>query len=762
MNFTRLDFEQARMKHLQFKMQLQSILNGAAIDPAPVLSEYKCELGKWIYEHALQYFSYIPEVQQLEQVHAEIHACARKLINWYETGKVALAQEGLTEIEAIAEKVVFLLSRIEAQIMGYRNEAVFNESRFRESLQQAPVGIAIFRGKDMVIEMANAMYLTLITRPLKKVLGRSLYDVLPEVTDTVKPMLDEVWDTGIPRYGNEFPVTLYRNGLPEKVYFNFVYQPLKNAVGEIDGVMVAATDVTIAVAAKHDLVESENQFRNLVTQSPIAMAIFKGRDMVIDMANDAMLKHMWRRTAEEVIGKRVLDAFPELVGQKFPELLIQVYESGVSHKEKEAVAYVESHDGMKKFYLDFEYRPLFDLEKNVYAIMATVYDVTERKETEMALRLSEEKFRVLGETLPQLIWTTDADGVMNYASHSYSDYTGIEMAELVAGGWFNAIHAEDMKKNMATWQKAKETGESYQIEHRMRKEDGSYRWFLTRAVAQKDADGHVKMWVGSSTDIHEGKLFIDQLEAEVAERTRALQRSNDELRNSNEELAQFAYVASHDLQEPLRKIQTFASRLLETENHISDKGRDYFNRMQAAAQRMRQLIEDLLTFSRASNNGEQLFEYVDLTHVLQRVKEQLGDQIEKKGARVEYDLLPVLSVIPYQVEQLFMNLLNNALKFGRQGVKPEIKVKMEDHVYTVVGGIPYHRITVSDNGIGFDPQFSERIFQVFQRLHVKNQFEGTGIGLAICRKIMDNHGGFIEAEGKPDEGAVFTLLFPVV
>ncbi|WP_343668979.1 PAS domain-containing protein [Chitinophaga sp.] len=641
-------------------------------------------------------------------------------------------------------------------------DAINNESRFRESVEQAPVGIAIFRTRDMVIEMANAMYLELIARPMEAVVGRSLYDVLPEVKELAKPLLDNVWDTVSPYYGNEFPVTLIRHGVPELMYFNFVYQPLKNTKGEINGVMLAATDVTAAVAAKHTLVESETRFRNLVMQSPIAMAIFKGRDMVIDMANITMLKTMWRRSSEEVTGRALLDVFPELEGQPFPKLLQQVFNTGLAHQEKGAVAYVDGPDGMRKFYLDFEYSPLFDLEKNVYGIMATVYDVTERKEQEMALRLSEEKFRVLGETLPQMIWTTDGEGRLTYASRKYFEFTGMTLHELHGAGWFNVIHPEDLVKNLPIWREAVAKGMEYQFEHRMRRSDGTYRWYLTRTVPQKDAEGNVNMWVGSATDIHEGRMFIDKLEAEVQERTKELQRSNDDLRNSNEELAQFAYVASHDLQEPLRKIQTFASRLLDTEfNNISDKGKDYFSRMQAAAQRMRQLIEDLLTFSRASNNGDQLFEYVDLTLVLTRVRELLSDQIDKKDALIVYDLLPVLSAIPYQIEQLFTNLLNNALKFSRKGMKPIIEVKMEDSVYTLVGGLPYHKITIADNGIGFDPQFSERIFQVFQRLHVRNQFEGTGIGLAICKKIMDNHKGMITAAGKPGEGSVFTLLFPV-
>ena len=641
-------------------------------------------------------------------------------------------------------------------------QGMSTEMRFRNSVEQAPMGIAILRGPEMIVEMANARYLELVDRNREALLGISLYEGVPEVKEAVKPLLDEVISTGMPHHGNDFPVILFRKGQLKMVYFNFVYQPLRNTTGVVDGVMVVATDVTEQVIAKHALQESENQFRNLVTQSPIAMTIFKGEELVIDMANHAMLDRLWRRTPEDVQGKKLLDVFPELEGQPFPMLLQKVYNTGLAHREKEALAYVDGPDGMRKFYLDYEYAPLFDLEKKVYAIMATVYDVTERKENEMALCLSEERFRMLGDSMPQLIWTMDKEGSLNYCSKKLLEFVGLEMDEILHHGLLRAIHPDDRAGSLEAWNAAVRSGTLYTYEHRFLKADGTVRWQLSRAVPHRGEDGNVNIWIGTSTDIHDGKLFIDELEAKVQERTKALQRSNDDLRRSNAELAQFAYVASHDLQEPLRKIQTFASRLVDTEfKNLSEKGKDYFARMQASSLHMRQLIEDLLAFSRTNNNGEQLFEYVDLSQVLASVKEQLSEQTEKKGALIHCDPLPVLAVIPYQIEQLFMNLLNNALKFSQVGVKPVIDIRMLDTEYTLIKGIPYHKITIADNGIGFDPQFSERIFQVFQRLHVRKEYEGTGIGLAICKKIMDNHNGFISATGKPDEGAVFTLMFPV-
>jgi signal transduction histidine kinase len=239
-----------------------------------------------------------------------------------------------------------------------------------------------------------------------------------------------------------------------------------------------------------------------------------------------------------------------------------------------------------------------------------------------------------------------------------------------------------------------------------------------------------------------------------------------ELIIANKELLAFTYISSHDLQEPLRKIQTFVTIILENENkNLSEKGKYNFQRMQLAAGRMQQLIDDLLAFSRINTTDHQ-FEKTDLNLIIEEVKNELRDTIQEKHAIIEATAICPVNIIPFQFRQLMYNLISNALKFSNPDVPSHIIIKS-----SIIKGSElqnnnfapekkYCHIVVKDNGIGFEPHFSERIFGVFQKLHSKEVYEGTGIGLAIVKKIVENHKGLITATSKLNKGATFDIFFP--
>jgi signal transduction histidine kinase len=271
--------------------------------------------------------------------------------------------------------------------------------------------------------------------------------------------------------------------------------------------------------------------------------------------------------------------------------------------------------------------------------------------------------------------------------------------------------------------------------------------------------------------ILEGMFVVIPAIRGITRHTEELARSNallrsyaDRLEQSNKELQEFASVASHDLQEPLRKVQAFSDRLRRKyADKLDEQGLDHLGRIQNAAERMQKLINDLLTYSRVTTKA-QPFAPVDLAVVVREVTVDLEARIESSGGRVEVEALPTIDADALQVRQLFQNLIGNALKYHRRGVQPLVKVSArpllpEEPV--PANGQAYVRIDVSDNGIGFEDQYKDRIFQMFQRLHGREEYEGTGVGLAVCRKIVDRHGGSITARGVPGDGATFELTLPV-
>jgi signal transduction histidine kinase len=275
------------------------------------------------------------------------------------------------------------------------------------------------------------------------------------------------------------------------------------------------------------------------------------------------------------------------------------------------------------------------------------------------------------------------------------------------------------------------------------------------------------IWHHNSTRVAELNAALAEMNAELEEkvgvRTQALLQYSEELQRSNRELEEFAFVASHDLQEPLRKIRAFGDRLQQKfSTELGETGSDYVLRMQAASGRMSALIDDLLSFSRVTTK-QRPFARVDLNEVMQGVMDDLEYAIEKENAQLHIDPLPTIDADGSQIAQVFLNLIANSLKFHAQGAAPIVTVTSEINLPSPVAEDDrlWCRLTFADQGIGFETQYAERVFSLFQRLHGREEYSGTGIGLALCRKIIERHGGTITASSKPGEGAVFTIELPM-
>lgn len=635
-----------------------------------------------------------------------------------------------------------------------------SEKKFRDSVMQAPFGIVIFRGSDNVVEMANDNYLRLINQKRAEFVGNPLFDSLPEVKDTMSPIISDVYKTEDPFYGYEFPISLNLNNKTETGYYNFVYHPLKEN-NIITGIMVVATDVTATVRAKHLIEENEEKLELIIEASDLGVF-------------DVNLK-----TEEVIVSDRCYEilGFPDkshlsrydLITNHHPDDLKirtkafeDAYETGTLHYQSRVIYKDDS-----LHWIDAKGKVYYDEQNQPQRMLGTVRDITEERTFQQQLLEREEKFRLLADSLPQHVWTSDPQGNMNYFNQSVFEYSGLTLDQINKNGWLQIVHPDEREENMKQWSEAVNSGNDFLMEHRFRKHNGDYRWQLSRAIPQKDKDDTIKMWVGSSTDIQEQKMFTTELENKVRLRTRELQQKNIDLERMNKELQSFVYISSHDLQEPLRKIQTFSSRILETEyERLSENAKKHFSRMQKSAHRMQNLIQDLIAYSRI-NVQESKFETIDLLEVMDDIKETLSEELEQNDVSLQLHNICDVKIIPVQFKQVIHNLISNSIKFAKATHPLIIEINC-DVVNGQLAGVDtlskhkhYSHIQFSDNGIGFEPQYNQKIFEVFQRLHSKDDYIGTGIGLAIVKRIIENHEGVILANGCLGEGSVFDIYIPV-
>jgi PAS domain S-box-containing protein len=364
------------------------------------------------------------------------------------------------------------------------------------------------------------------------------------------------------------------------------------------------------------------------------------------------------------------------------------------------------------------------------------------------LNEEEEGFEFLSDNIPQIIWKTGPDGMADFVNKHWTDLTGLQIEDFYRyDGVSKAIHPDDIERISEEWQNCIQTGKDIELEYRLMDKNGKYSWYLCRGRAVYDKEQHIISWLGTIVDIDEKIRSAENLESQVVERTKELYTANKELSRSNQDLEQFAYVASHDLKEPIRMVSNFTNLMMKRyRNKMGDEADEFMGFISEGAQRMQMLIDDLLVYSRAGRR-DTLVEQVEAREALQEALDRLHDNIENNGAVITYGTLPTVNTIKSTLVQVFQNLISNAIKF-RGDATPQVHIE-------AVRDNDYWKFSVQDNGIGIDPAFQEKIFIIFQRLHTRDKFEGTGMGLAICKKIIELQDGMIWFESTPGQGSTF-------
>ncbi|SFF33025.1 PAS fold-containing protein [Spirosoma endophyticum] len=500
----------------------------------------------------------------------------------------------------------------------------------------------------------------------------------------------------------------------------------------------------------------------------------------------------WNRTREQVINKPLFEALPEARGQGYEELLNGVFRTGERFIAKELPVRLVRHEQLEQTYIDFVYEPFYEQDDRITGVTVVCTEVTQQVLARMALEESERNLRnmILKSPMAMCIYK-GPQHVVETANERMIEFWGRPATDVMDKPMFEGLPEAKHQGYEALLDHVFTTGESYSaqgIPVNLPRPEGLKTIYINLLyVAYREADqsagpGRISGVMAVAVEVTDQVLaqqqvekseaslrdLSAQLDQQVQQRTGQLNDSILDLQRSNDNLTQFAYIASHDLQEPLRKVQQFGDLLKNQYGPQLGEGLTYLERMQWAASRMSTLIRDLLTYSRITIQQEST-QLVPLNEVLQTVLTELELRLQETGAVVVVGSLPTVSGDASQLGQLLQNLVGNAIKFCQPGAVPQIEIRagqvaasdLPTGVKPTRSAQAYHCLEIVDQGVGFDEKYLDRIFQVFQRLHGKSEFGGTGIGLAICEKVVANHGGAITASSKPGQGATFRVYLPL-
>jgi len=666
------------------------------------------------------------------------------------------------------------------------NEQVTEARDYAEAIVATIHEPLLVLDKNLRVKTANAMFYKTFLVSEQETEGQLIYELgnkqwnIPQLATLLEKVLPQKTTLKNFEVANNFP------GIGERVMLlNARELKIEKAAEKL--ILLAIEDVTEQKLYQLKEKELLHRFQSLVMQAPVAIMILQGRNYTVELANDFYLQIV--EQDKNFIGKPFFEALPDLKTQGMREVLDNVMQTGAPFYGNEQRFNMLRNNKREDCFFNFVYQPVLNFDKIVTGIIVVVNEVTEQVTARKRMEAQANMVQDLLMTAPGFICTlTGPDHVYGLVNERYQQLFGrrkiqgkpimVALPELEGQGFDTLLDKVYTKgetyvgvdipitlaPDVNTDPKLRYFNFSYQPMY-----DDSNKIFSILVFGYEVTEQVIaKNKILEITKQHEKELEekVQLRTLELKEANELLLEKNEELLKMNKELESFTYISSHDLQEPLRKIQTFANRILEKEYAtLSGKGKEYFQKMQEAGSRMQALIEDLLVYSH-TNFTEREFEDTSLSKIVEEVIIDLEENITEKKAIIDYKQLDEAYINPFQFRQLIQNLIVNALKFSKAGTPPHITIKSRiaagSHFKNenLLPDKNYCHISFTDNGIGFDPQYKEQIFEVFQRLHSREEYYGTGMGLAIVKKIVEKHNGIITAEGKPGQGATFNIYIP--
>jgi PAS domain S-box-containing protein len=644
---------------------------------------------------------------------------------------------------------------------------------------QAPVAVCIVKGLDYVVELANEDMLQFLGRNAT-IIGKPIIEALPEAkVQGLIDILDGVRTTGHPYYASAFPATPLINGVRELRYFNLIFKLFYQNDDDIESTSIfcVAHNVTELVLARQKIKESEEELQ--LAFDIAELGAFR-INLLTDVATYSNRIMNWFGFSEQGLSMKVIPTYVHPDDRA--NVIYALQQSSISAGQAaHNITYrvISRKDGTER-HLRSLGRTLFKDEGKPYLMIGVIEDVTKQMLYQKHVQESEHRYRTLIEeaTIATALYF-GRELTIQYANNLMTEYWGKDAAVL-GKPLSEAVPELKDQPFFELLDEVFTTGKPYigKEEKAQLFIDGKLQnfYFNFTYKALRNKDGEIYGIHHMAVDVTEqvlARLNIEEIVAqrteELAQANEALIKSNKDLGRSNANLEEFAYAASHDLKEPVRKIHFFTERLrTELVEQLNENQQRLFGRMEQAAQRMEKLIDDLLLYSHIGKGGSNM-ETVDLNKKVAVVLEDLELEIEEKKADITVDELPAIKGYRRQLQQLFQNLISNALKYNKAGIPPQVHIsstviKGKDAGLQLTGEQArklYYLIEVKDNGIGFEKKYAERIFNVFTRLHGNAEYKGTGVGLSIVRKVVENHDGFVWAESELGEGATFKLLLPV-